>query len=375
MQTLKGHGVYFTLGVTSWMRAGAAWSSKRLATACWECGSLQVRPGAGPALLALGIAMLVLAGCGQVITLSPTPTPAPTATLSVNVVVATLAPTATPAPYTPEPTPTPTVTPTPVIHVIRSGETLLSVAVDYGVSVAALQDANGILDPRLLQVGQELIIPRQEEIDAAVAATLTPTPTPLPVAIENVHFGETTIGGLSVLGEVFNNSGTPLEQVRVGVTLLDEGGAEVSSADGLVALDLVDVNERAPFAILFGESPGKFSRYQIYPARAVPAYVGSYYRDLEVTDLQSTGERYASYTVTGRVKNTGPEEAVQVQVVLTAYDALGRVVATRKIDPDHNVVPRGGETTFTAVLAPAGGPVERIGAVAQGRRISAVQQP
>ncbi|MCB0025432.1 MAG: hypothetical protein KDD91_20510, partial [Caldilinea sp.] len=80
-----------------------------------------------------------------------------------------------------------------------------------------------------------------------------------------------------------------------------------------------------------------------------------------------------SYTVTGRVKNIGPEEAVQVQVVLTAYDSLGRVVATRKIEPDYNVVPRGGETTFTALLAPAGGPVERVVAEAQGRRISAAQ--
>ena len=59
--------------------------------------------------LSLLVVMGLLAGCGQVITLSPTPTPPPTATLSVNVVVATLEPTATPAPYTPEPTYTPTV--------------------------------------------------------------------------------------------------------------------------------------------------------------------------------------------------------------------------------------------------------------------------
>lgn len=323
--------------------------------------------------LGLFLASLGIAGCGQVITLSPTPTPPPTATLSVNVVVATLAPTATPAPYTPEPTPTPTVTPTPIIHVIQSGETLLSVASQYNVSVSALQDANGILDPRLLQLGQELIIPRQEEFDAAAATTLTPTPTPLPVAVENVHFSETTIGGLSVLGEVWNNTGAPLEQVRVGVTLLDDAGLEVSSAEGLVALDLVDLNERAPFAVLFGERPGKFARYRVFPLRAVPAYVGSYYRDLEVNDIQTSNEGYASYTVTGRVKNVGPEEAVQVQVVITAYDSLGRVVATRKIEPDYNVVPRGGESTFAAVLAPAGGPVERVVAVAQGRRISAAQ--
>lgn len=323
----------------------------------------------------LGGITLLISACGQVITLQPTPTPQPTATLSVVVMAATLPPTSTPAPYTPEPTPTATVTPTPVVHVIQSGESLLGIATEYGISVAALQDANGILDPRFLQIGEQLIIPRLEEVEAAEAGqTQTPTPTPLAVAVENVLFNESTIGGLSVLGEVWNNTGTPLEQVRVGVTLLGDAGQEIGKADGVAALDLVDVNERAPFAILFGETKEQFARYRVYPLHAVPAYIGSYYRDLEVTNLQSDGERYASYTVTGRVKNVGPEEAVDVQVVLTAYDPLGRVVATRKIEPDYNVVPVGGETTFTAVLAPAGGPVERVSAVAQGRRISAVQQ-
>ena len=41
-------------------------------------------------------------------------------------------------------------------------------------------------------------------------------------------------------------------------------------------------------------------------------------------------ERYASYTVTGKVFNVGPEEAVEVRVVLTAYDPLDRVVAVRQ---------------------------------------------
>ncbi len=307
------------------------------------------------------------AGCGQVITLTPTPTPMPTPTISLDVVGGTAAPTPTPAPYTPEPTPTPTVTPTPVIHTIQAGESLLAISSRYGVSVAALQEANGILDPRFLQIGQQLIIPRQEDVDEDTAATATPTP--LPVAIENLHFSETSIGGLWVLGEVNNGTGTALEQVRVSISLLDESNNEIDQAQALVALDLVDPGERAPFAILFGAVPRPFDHYQVYPISAVPAYVGSYYRDLEVRDLTTESERYASYTVTGVIQNVGPEEAVNVQVVLTAYDPMGRVVATRKVDPEHNVIPRGGETTFTAMLTPLGGPVARVTAVAQGRRL------
>ncbi len=316
---------------------------------------------------------LFAAGCGQVITLEPTPTPEPTATLAVAVEVATLPPTSTPAPYTPAPTPTPTITPTPVIHTILSGESLLGVAGQYGVSVAALQDANGILDPRFLQVGQQLVIPRPEEIEESTDANATATPTPLPVEVQNVYFNESNVGGLWVLGEVQNPGADALEQVRVGVSLLDANDAEIARVEGLVALDMVDPGKDAPFAVTFGENPGAFDRYRVFATHAVVAYVGSYYRDLEVSDLQTTGERYASYTVTGTVRNTGPEDTVDVQVVLTAYDPLGRVIAMRKVTPEYNVIPRGGESAFTAVLAPVGGPAERFAAVAQGRRQDAPQ--
>ncbi len=316
---------------------------------------------------------LLATACGQVITLAPTPTPEPTATLAVAVEVATLPPTSTPAPYTPAPTPTPTITPTPVVHTILGGESLLGVAGQYGVSVAALQDANGILDPRFLQVGQQLVIPRPEEVEEVTDENSTPTPTPLAVEVQNAYFSESNVGGLWVLGEAFNPGADALEQVRVGVSLLDASDAEIARVEGLVALDLIDPGKRSPFAVTFGEDPGKFERYRVFATHAVQAHVGSYYRDLEVVDVKAQGERYASYTVTGTVRNTGPEDAVAVQVVLTAYDPLGRVIAMRKVTPEYNVIPRGGESKFTAVLAPVGGPAERFDAVAQGRRQDAPQ--
>jgi len=310
--------------------------------------------------------LLLLAGCGQVITLTPTPTPAPTPTVEIAA-LATVPPTATPAPYTPEPTATPTVTPTPIFYTIRPGDSLLRVAQNFGVTVAAIQDANGILDPRTLQIGQQLVIPlpEDEEDDPANA---TPTPTPLAVTVQNIHFSETAIGGLWVLGEVQNTSPQPLEQVRIAVALLDTADEEIARASGLVALDLLEVNDVAPFALLFGSAPGNFDSYLTFPLSAIPAYVGSYYRDLVVEEVTSEGERYAAYTVSGTVRNVGPEDAVSVQVILTTYDPLDRVVAMRKVVPEHNVIAPGGSTTFTTVLAPVGGPVVRVAAEAQGRR-------
>jgi Tol biopolymer transport system component/LysM repeat protein len=100
----------------------------------------------------------------------------------------------------------PSATPAPFVYVIEEGDTLGALAIKYGVSVEAIQSANGIDDPTLLRVGQEVIIPvggavptratvasptpQSESVTAAASAstpvaapTPAPTPTPAPVAM------------------------------------------------------------------------------------------------------------------------------------------------------------------------------------------------
>ncbi len=66
---------------------------------------------------------------------------------------------ATPGP-TAKPTRTPTPAATPLVHVVVSGETLFVIAARYGVTVAAIAEANGLADPGLIYPGQHLVIPR-----------------------------------------------------------------------------------------------------------------------------------------------------------------------------------------------------------------------
>ncbi len=307
---------------------------------------------------------VLIAACGQVIT-RPTPTPTPPIAVALQ---ATPLPTATPAPYTPEPTATPTITPTPVIYIVQRGDSLLRIAAQFGVSVEALQEANGILDPRRLQIGQTLIIPQDEEA-LSEEAPPTPTPTPMPFQIQNLTFYRAPTGELWCLGEVLNTGDVPLEQVQVEITLLDDQGNEIGRASAFVQADLVEPGERAPFTIQFDGAPPSFASYHASALSGVPAYVGSYYRDLEVREPRGVGERYAAYRVTGRIANIGPEEAVSVNVIVTVYDALGRVIGVRREVPEHNVIPRGGETTFEVEVAPIGGPVVTYTVLAQGRRL------
>jgi LysM repeat protein len=322
-------------------------------------------------LLAAAALGLVLNACdgppvGQVIT-RRTATPSPTATVGLATPLPTARPTATPAPYTPAPTFTPTITPTPVIYAIRSGDSLARVAQQFGVSIAELQDANGITDPRSLRIGQQLVIPQPAPAD--IEATPSAVPTPVPFAVENVTFNNTPLGGFWCLGEIHNTTGLDLEQAGVKIVLLDEQGEAVAEAQEYVQIELLRPGGRAPFAVRFTSPPQSFASYLAIPWQGVQGYIGNYYLDLSVSDLQGEGERYAVYTVSGSVSNTGPEDTVDVLVTVTLYDALGRVIGLRREVPEHNVIPRGGHTTFTMDLTPAGGPVADFRVDALGRRV------
>ncbi len=71
-----------------------------------------------------------------------------------------------------------------VIHVVQRGESLARIAARYGVTVAALMQANGLRNADFIWVGQQLTIP---------GSTPAPTPTPAPTA------GPTPVPGPSPL--------------------------------------------------------------------------------------------------------------------------------------------------------------------------------
>ncbi len=315
------------------------------------------------ALIGLPV-LMIISSCGQVITL-PTPTPTSPARVSRTPTKGPRATyTATPAPYTPAPTDTPTVTPTPIFYEVQPGDTLIGIAHRYGVSLASLQQANGIIDPRTLSVGQRLVIPREE-----LKQSNLPTPTPLPATPSGIHFARMPAGGLWCMGEVVNSRENALEDVQVAVRLLDEGGRVVMEKKVPVQARIIEPGGRAPFVVEFPETYPRFSSYQVVVVRALPAHHGRYYPGLRVEDVKGTETEGSVFSISGKVKNVGNEDAVDVFVIATLYDALGNVVGVRKAPPSNNVVLKEGESFFHLNVMVGGGPVSRFEVQADGLRI------
>jgi LysM repeat protein len=74
--------------------------------------------------------------------------------------------------------PTLPVAPTPIIHRVKLGDTLYDISLEYGTTVDAIKEANG-LESNQLRVGQELVIPVGTTTPPP-APTETPTATPTP---------------------------------------------------------------------------------------------------------------------------------------------------------------------------------------------------
>jgi LysM repeat protein len=310
----------------------------------------------------IGLFVLLL-GCGQVITL-PTPTPLPPTTdVHLNTVVPRA--TSTPAPATPTPSPSPTLTPTPIIYIVQQGDTLSGIAKQFGIAVETLMDANEVYDPRRLQVGQKLIIPREEEEEQSPP---TPTPTPLPVVIENLGFHETPVGSLWCLGEVRNLAGMDVEFVQVQVSLYGSDNGVLATATAFTALDIIPAGGTSPFAVLFAQPPTAYAAYQVIPLSAEPCtYLGSRYRDLDVVEHKGQVQG-RSFVVSGRVRNFGEERATGIEVVITAYDSRDRVVAVREVEVQASVLAPGASAEFMDSITPLGGEVARYTVQVQGRR-------
>jgi LysM repeat protein len=255
-------------------------------------------------------------------------------------------------PATPSDTPTPTVTPTPIIYTVKKGDTLLAVARGYGLSVADVQTANGIDDPRRLRIGQELIIPVKA---ADGQPTAVPTPTPVALQIEGLAFYRTPSDSLWCLGEVRNLSSEPAEEVQVQVSLHDELGELLASGAAFTQLDIVAGGGRAPFAILFSAPPARFVQYQARVLSGVPSrHLGPRYPQLVIGEKEGGWLDGASYQVRGHVRNTGQAEAERVAVIVTLYDEDRHVVGSRTVNIPAEVFIPGAIAPFEVMLAPLG---------------------
>jgi len=174
-------------------------------------------------------------------------TSTPTTTPTQPPATPTVPPATTPV-STPDGTPaaTPSATAGPKYHTVELGDTLAKIARAYGVTSAAIVEANSLASADLIYVGQRLLIP-----EAGGTSSKSGTPIPLPTpTIHVVQPGDT----LSVIAKRYgttvdrlveiNGLGSP-DKLRVGMRLLIPGpGGTVPTYPGRATSFVVSISEQ-----------------------------------------------------------------------------------------------------------------------------------
>jgi LysM repeat protein len=282
-----------------------------------------------PLVFALFISVWV-AGCSLTAESAPTlsPTLPPQITLTVRFREPSI-PTLTPQiPLTPTPQPG---EPDQYVtsYTIRPADTLLGIALDFGVSIEALQAANGHIDPRNLQVGQQLIIPSQD-IPPALA-------TIIPLEIAPPACYETPTDSLVCMGRIYNTQKYTVQRVDVRVQLLRADGSILAERDTILDQNTIPPGGSAPYSARFKAEWQNYTTTATLQRVDMPPETQFVPLIIENETIQQADGRY---TVAATLYNSSPYITEPPRLILTLLDDSGRVVgyrtfgATSGLDPE-----------------------------------------
>ncbi|MGH8927824.1 MAG: LysM peptidoglycan-binding domain-containing protein, partial [Acidimicrobiia bacterium] len=123
-----------------------------------------------------------------------------------------------------------------ITHVVSPGETLAGIARKYGTSVGGLVSTNGLANPNLITIGQQLLVP------TAASASASGTSAPVPTgASHTVQAGETLAAiaaryGTTVEVIAAANGITDTSTIYIGTVLQLTGSGFVAEAPQAVSV-------------------------------------------------------------------------------------------------------------------------------------------
>lgn len=246
--------------------------------------------------------------------------------------------------------------PTPLTHTVVKGDTLLGIALQYGIKTDDILAANPGIDPQFLSIDTALIIPLEES-----GIPQPPTAEPLPLVLEPPVCYQTAAADYWCFVSALNGSPDPVESVSAQIDLLDSQGEVLDSQVAITALNLIQGQARLPLVAFFnGPLPE-----QVYPTvQLLTAFPGQSLEqrylglrlDSNQTELAPDGK---SARLRGVLRlPSASQPASQVRALAVAYAADGNVVGVRVWDSPQGLE-AGDQVVFDITVYSLGEKIER----------------
>jgi LysM repeat protein len=274
-----------------------------------------------------------------------------------------LVPYLTATPATPQFTPvnlvapeTPLPTSTPFTYAVKSGDTISSIALQFGVSMDELIAINPEVNPSAMPIGTVLKIPSNPNNLSGEA-----TPTPAPFTVEQVECYPTATKGMWCFVLAHNDSPDFMENLSAQVTLIDSSQNILASQSALMPLNILPPNTSLPMAIYFPPDVPFDAKPQVQVLTAIELLPGdSRYLPATVNNTLvqiDSGGHFAQ--ITGDVNLPSESQAAtQVWVAAVAYDENGKIVGVKRWEGGG--IQPGGSLPFEMAVSSLGGEMTRV---------------
>lgn len=316
------------------------------------------------------IVLFLLSGCAaeeEALPAVPTATLLPYATVTITPTREIIMPTVTAIP-------TIGPSPTPFFHLVQKNDTLLGIAIRYGVGLEELLAANPGIDRTIISVGQEIMIPGPE---GDSASAFVPAPTALPLNLAPVTCYRTPADSLWCLTTVRNDGPSALEGISVMIILVDQNGAQVASLPAYGPINLLPTGQVLPLAANF---PAPAPQYDLAIATPMSAFqaadVEARYLGVGIVDRSDEpGAERMDWRVTGRLRLEESESRETERVVLlaVALDRNGDAIGFRKWKAGENLAP-GQTIPFELEIYSLGPAIEEVVLMVEAHGIEGEQE-
>ena len=257
-------------------------------------------------------------------------------------------------------------TATPYTYTIKSGDTLIAIASEKGVTVEQIQMANSGVDPLSLQPGQDLVIPFG---DIVLANDNTSDIEYKLLEIKQFQCFPSPTEGQLCLGELENKTANPVINLVVQVTAILANGEIGPSKATFAPLEIIMPGKSTPISVHF------LTNEEVWGAagKVFKAEDGTALSNRFVvlnSTITSTQQSVSSkHTVTAEIHNPSDKSVDSIDILITAYNISNQIQSYRIIEHQQTMAPEQ-KSDVDIILTIASEQFSHYSIYAHGRSIS-----
>jgi len=151
-------------------------------------------------------------------------------------------------------------------------------------------------------------------------------------------------GMLHIVGEIQNNSKSPLNKIKILAVLTDENGNVINKFDGKMMSNVLMPGMKGGFDIITNQN--NFNNNFSYELNFEYKLAAPKSQVIDITSSELTRDQLNNVVITGTLENNGEITANMINVIATLYDRDGKVLTVSKTQTQPDFLRAGEESHF-----------------------------